>query len=90
MQNIFSLVLFHALISGLRESQLETVIPREDNSHVMIVRGDSKREIGQLLRRDRHREKVTVQLLNDRAVLLTLRYDDVCQYAGNVDHLLEF
>lgn len=74
----------------MKERQLETVIPREDNSFVMIVRGDSKSEVAQIMRRDKNKEKVIVQLLSDRGVLLTLNYDDVCQYTGDVNHLLEY
>lgn len=65
-------------------------MPREDNSYVMIVSGEHKKQIGQLLQRNKDKEKVTVQLLSDRAVLLTLSYDDVCQYVGNIDSLLEY
>lgn len=74
----------------LQENQLESVIPREDKSHVMIVAGEYKKEIAELIQKNKEREKVTVQLLSDRSVLMTLSYDDVCEYTGNVDQLMEY
>ncbi|XP_067949149.1 G-patch domain and KOW motifs-containing protein-like [Watersipora subatra] len=78
------------LLEGLRENQLESVIPRESNSHVMVVAGEHKKEIGLLLQRNKDKEQVTVQLLSDRSVLITLHYDYVCEYTGSVHHLLDY
>ena len=69
---------------------METVIPREDKSHIMIVSGEYKKEIGQLIQRNKGKEEVTVQLLSDRSTLATLHYDDVCEYTGSVHHLLDY
>lgn len=84
------LSLFVFLLSGLSENQLETVIPKQDNSYIMIVSGRHGTEIGQVIQRDKRKEKVTVQLLTDRDSIVMLHYDDVCEYTGNVDHLLDF
>jgi len=62
----------------------------QDKSHVMIVAGEYKKEIAELIQKNKEREKVTVQLLSDRSVLMTLSYDDVCEYTGNVDQLMEY
>jgi len=56
----------------------------------MIVAGEYKKEIAELIQKNKEREKVTVQLLSDRSVLMTLSYDDVCEYTGNVDQLMEY
>ena len=56
----------------------------------MIVSGRLSTEIGQVIQRDKHKEKVTIQLLSDRDTVVTLHYDDVCEYTGNVDHLLDY
>lgn len=74
----------------MKTDQLETVIPREDNSHIMIVSGQYKKEIAEIKDRNKNKEQVTVQLLSDRSELLTLDYDSVCHYVGDVNHLLEY
>ena len=66
------------------------MIPKQDKSYVMIVSGRHSTEIGQVIHRDKHIEKVTIQLLSDRDTVVTLHYDDVCEYSGNVDHLLDY
>ena len=43
------------------------MIPRGDKSHIMIVSGEYKKEIGQLIQRNKGKEEVTVQLLSDRS-----------------------
>jgi ribosomal protein L24 len=46
----------------LREKEIETVIPREDNACIAILKGEFKGEVGKMLSRDKKREKVTVQI----------------------------
>lgn len=56
----------------------------------MIVSGKHSDQIGQLIEKNKDKERVTIQLLSDRDVIVTLHYDDVCEYAGNVDQLMDF
>lgn len=58
---------------------LETVIPRESGSYVMIVEGKFRGKIAEMLRKNNDKAKATIRLLNDEETVLDLSYDDICQ-----------
>jgi len=74
------------LIQGLRTDRLETIVPKGDLCHVMVVLGDRRGEIGELLNRDKAKSRATVQLIMSQEVLV-LDFDAVCEYAGSVPEL---
>ena len=63
--------------------RLETIIPKSDLGRVMVVRGERSGELGEMLDRDKSKQKATVQLIMSDEVL-TLDYDSVCEFAGSV------
>lgn len=65
------------VLEGLREEELETVIPSV-HGRVMVVRGEHSGEVGELLVKDAERDKATVQLEAELTVL-QLSFDDVCE-----------
>lgn len=67
-------------LDEVRVGMLETVVPREKGSKVMILKGEYKREIGKLIERDRDEQKVTVQLISDPLVVGRFDFDDVCEF----------
>jgi len=71
------------LVENIRTDKLETLIPKKDGGRVMVVRGDRKSEIGQVIARDKVKYKATVQLFQSEDVL-SLDYDSVCEYIGEV------
>jgi len=71
------------LIEGVRTDRLETIIPKSDLGRVMVVRGERSGELGEMLDRDKSKQKATVQLIMSDEVL-TLDYDSVCEFAGSV------
>ena len=66
-----------------RTDKLETLIPKGDNGVVMVVRGGSTGQLGRVVARDKTRYMATVQLIHNEDVL-SLDYDDVCEYVGLV------
>lgn len=46
----------------LKEKDLETVLPRDQNQPVAILKGEFKGEIGKILNRDRKKDEVTIQV----------------------------
>ncbi|GFS01519.1 G patch domain and KOW motifs-containing protein [Elysia marginata] len=75
------------VIPDVPQSSLETVIPRDDDAHVMIVSGSEIGQIGKIMKRDKDRCLAIIQLLSDRDVVLRLQFDEICEYVGNVhDH----
>lgn len=71
------------LVENIRTDKVETLIPKKDGGRVMVVRGDRKGEIGQVIARDKVKYKATVQLYQSEDVL-SLDYDSVCEYLGEV------
>ena len=63
--------------------RLETIIPKSDLGRVMVVRGERCGELGEILDKDKHSQKATIQLIMSEEVLV-LDYDSVCEFAGSV------
>ena len=63
--------------------RLETIIPKSDLGRVMVVRGERSGELGEMLDKDKHSQKATIQLIMSEEVLV-LDYDSVCEFAGSV------
>lgn len=72
------------LLEGIRQDQLETVIPRDLTSTMMIVKGSHRSQLAEILDRDKERCKAVIQFIPDRDQVLTLDYDSICEYVGPV------
>eukprot|EP00049_Salpingoeca_infusionum_P019611 m.362684 g.362684 ORF g.362684 m.362684 type:complete len:331 (+) comp20750_c0_seq1:133-1125(+) len=68
------------MLDGLKQRQLETVIPKEMNSTVMIVSGKYSGTRAKLIAKDDRKEKATV--LIEETIAEELSFDDVCEYLG--------
>ena len=68
---------------------VESVIPRDEYSVLMIVRGSEfKGKLCELLKKDSKRELVAVRLLPEKEEVLKLSYDDVCEMTGDITEYL--
>jgi G patch domain/KOW motif-containing protein len=67
------------LLEGIKQRDLETVIPKNKEVHVKIVQGTYKGELGHVLDTDYKRDRVHVQLL-DSLDIHAFRLDDVAEY----------
>ncbi|KAK0415594.1 hypothetical protein QR680_012019 [Steinernema hermaphroditum] len=65
----------------IRESWLETIIPRKEGSKVMIVGGKRRGKLAVLEERDVDRERIKVRVLGTDEVV-KLSFDDACEYVG--------
>ena len=69
---------------GLREKDLETVLPPSSDFHtskVMILSGPYKNEFATILSKDRKNEQVTVQMTDEAGMeIINIGMDDVCLY----------
>ncbi|XP_078393762.1 G-patch domain and KOW motifs-containing protein, partial [Cetorhinus maximus] len=74
------------LLEGIRQSMLETVIPKRDSEHVLIVLGRHKGQVGRVLRRDKDHCQAVVQLQRGDEQVLQIDYDSICQYVGGTDN----
>ncbi|XP_037092240.1 G-patch domain and KOW motifs-containing protein-like [Pollicipes pollicipes] len=72
------------LLEDVSTARLETVVPRHRPAHVMVLRGQHRAQVGEVIERDQRRCRATVQLLPDRQ-LCTLGYDDICEYTGSME-----
>eukprot|EP00048_Salpingoeca_helianthica_P012250 m.176872 g.176872 ORF g.176872 m.176872 type:complete len:536 (+) comp15345_c5_seq27:1032-2639(+) len=68
-------------LEGVREKDLETVVPRDADALVMVVRGPGRGSRGKLIQRLLDKEQVVVQLAGEGAAR-TFGLDDVCEYVG--------
>lgn len=70
-----------AYLDDLRESHLETLVPKEEGATIMVVRGVDSGRRGKLIQRQLEKERVVVQLSGDAGVT-TFPLDDVCEFVG--------
>merc|ERR1712212_179974 len=68
----------------IKAKYLETVIPKEQGSYVMIVSGKYRGKIAEMLRKNNDKEKATIRILNDEEIVLDLSYDDICQCSNSL------
>lgn len=61
----------------LREKDIETVIPKDNEEEVLILKGEFKKKTGKILSKDKKKEEVIVQVGLVDIVKLSL--DDICQ-----------
>ena len=66
-----------------RTDKLETLIPKHEGGVVMVVRGSESGQLGRIVARDKSKYIATVQLILTEDVL-TLDYDNICEYVGVV------
>ncbi|CAD5218477.1 unnamed protein product [Bursaphelenchus okinawaensis] len=73
-------------IHTLKQSQLETVIPRELGTPVMFVTGKFKGHAGKMVDKDKSREELWVSIsgIDDP---IRAYFDDVCEYKGQLEEL---
>ncbi|VDM56119.1 unnamed protein product [Angiostrongylus costaricensis] len=69
---------------GIRQSWLETVLPRLEKSRVMIVRGKHKGCSATIEEKDKRSCTVVARLLNSDEII-TVDFDDVCQHQPKED-----
>ncbi|XP_053552190.1 G-patch domain and KOW motifs-containing protein [Bombina bombina] len=73
------------LIDDIKQDMLETVIPKEEGDHVMVVMGQHRGQVGRILHRDKHKSSALVQLQGDQDTALNFSYDVICHYTGACD-----
>ena len=50
------------VFDDIREKDIETVMPKELNEQIAVLRGEFKGEIGKMLSRDRKKDEVVIQV----------------------------
>ncbi|XP_066500917.1 G-patch domain and KOW motifs-containing protein [Hoplias malabaricus] len=73
------------LLDDVKQSMLETIVPKGDADSVMVVLGEHKGQVGRILKRDKDKCRAIVQLDRYEVELFTLDYDSICHYVGG-DH----
>jgi len=57
----------------------------QDKAVVMIVKGNQKGQLGEVLGRNKHKSRAALQLLPDKDELLKLDCDDICKFVGDAE-----
>lgn len=69
-------------VHGIHQNLLETVVPHEAGSRLLVVRGDHRGQRARLLRRNSRSQAVAVQLTSDLSQVVNLGFDDVSHFVG--------
>lgn len=69
------------MVEDVSERNVETCVPKPPSGVVKILHGAHKGELATVIERSRSTERVAVQTKDDLE-LLTLSFDDVCEYVG--------
>ena len=83
MDVVHNVLSFNLLYIILRTDRLESLIPKGEGGVVMVVRGETRGQLGRVVDRDKTRYLATVQLIHTEQVL-RLDYDSVCEFVGPV------
>ncbi|KAL3853503.1 hypothetical protein ACJMK2_017039 [Sinanodonta woodiana] len=71
-------------VLDIPQSMMETVIPKSDPAHVVIVSGKHKGQVAEIIQKDNRKCEALVQLLSDRDQVLRLDFDSICEFVGNI------
>ena len=71
-------------LSGVHQDCLETVVPKQEGTVLLVVRGKLRGKKCKLLQRSTAQGKATVQFTGDMSVK-EMRLDDVCEYVCGED-----
>ncbi|EDO48178.1 predicted protein [Nematostella vectensis] len=71
------------LLEGVKQSMLETVVPKKQDAYIRIVRGPSKGQLATIMQRDTSQSEAIIQLLLDKSIE-TYPYDDICEHLGSI------
>lgn len=70
-------------VSDVHQNLLETVVPQEEGSRLLVVSGEHKGQRVRLLKRSREAQVAVVQFMSDLSQVAKLSFDDVSQYVGD-------
>ncbi|KAM3909908.1 G-patch domain and KOW motifs-containing protein-like [Leptodactylus fuscus] len=70
------------ILEDIRQDMLETVIPKDEGEHVMVVLGRHRGQVGKILHRERQKSRALVQLEGESDDAVTFSYDVICHYTG--------
>ncbi|KAI5094797.1 G-patch domain and KOW motifs-containing protein [Silurus meridionalis] len=71
------------LLDDVKQTMLETIVPKSDTDSVMVVLGEHRGQMGRILKRDKDKFRAMVQLERYEEKLFTLDYDSICHYMGD-------
>ncbi|KAK6466725.1 G patch domain and KOW motifs-containing protein isoform X2 [Huso huso] len=73
------------LLDDVKQSMLETVVPKSDSDFIMVVLGQNRGQVGRILQRDKEKGQALVQLQRSEEQVFKLDYDAICHYVGGTD-----
>ena len=70
------------LLDDVNPRDLETIVPRDDDAMIMVVKGQYRGKLGRIIRRSKEKEIASVELQGSRGRIVDLIFDDICHYVG--------
>ncbi|KAK3608339.1 hypothetical protein CHS0354_030794 [Potamilus streckersoni] len=77
-------------VLDIPQSMMETVIPKSEPAHVVIVSGKHRGQVAEIIEKDRRKCEALVQLLSDRDQVLRLDFDSICEFVGNIHEEFDY
>ncbi|XP_069842911.1 G-patch domain and KOW motifs-containing protein [Dendropsophus ebraccatus] len=70
------------ILEDIKQNMLETVIPKDEGDHVMVVLGKHRGQVGKIVHREKQKSRALVQLEGDIDDAVSFNYDVICHYIG--------
>ena len=74
-----------SLISNVRQSYLETFVPKKPGGRVVILTGKLRGRRGKLVQRNKSNDTARIQLSDDFTVHDDIDLDEIAEYVGEMD-----
>ncbi|KAK2840786.1 hypothetical protein Q7C36_012365 [Tachysurus vachellii] len=71
------------LLDDVKQTMLETIVPKGDADNIMVVLGENRGQVGHILKRDKEKCRAMVQLERFEEKVFTLEYNSICHYVGD-------
>ncbi|KAK3540244.1 hypothetical protein QTP70_028430 [Hemibagrus guttatus] len=71
------------LLDDVKQTMLETIVPKGDADSIMVVLGEHRGQVGHILKRDKEKCRAMVQLERFEEKVFALDYDSICHYVGD-------
>ena len=63
-------------------------MPKKDNQVVMVLTGSLSGSFGRIIERIKEKERVIVELFNEKSDIERINFDNICEFNGTISDFL--
>jgi len=63
-------------------------VPKKDNQVVMVLTGSLSGSFGRIIERIKEKERVIVELFNEKSDIERINFDNICEFNGTISDFL--